>query len=148
MTTRTGEHPEGASRAAGSFGTDTKDASVGQLVAEIAADLSHLMRKEIELAKAEVKEEAVKAGKGAGIFGGAGFAGYMALLLGSFAAAFGIGSQIGLGWGALIVAGIWGVIGAVLFFKARKQFRAFNPKPERTIETLKEDAQWARHPTS
>jgi putative superfamily III holin-X len=122
--------------------------SLGTLMTEISRDLSTLLRQEVELAKVEVKEEVAKAGKGAGLLGAAGFAGYMLIVLLSFAAAFGIGSQLGLGWGTLIVAGVWAVIGAVLFLLGRARLRRVSPKPERTIQTLKEDAQWARHPTS
>jgi len=124
------------------------DASIGELITEITDDMSHLMRQELELAKAELKEEAVKAGKGAAMYGGAGFAGYLTIVLLSFAAVFGIGSAIGLGWGALIIAGVWAVVGVVLFIRARTQLREVDPKPRRTMETLKEDAQWAKHPTS
>jgi heme exporter protein D len=138
----------GTTPAAGEFGMDPSGASVGQLMGEIAADLSALMRKEVELAKAEIKQEATKAGKGAGMFGGAALAGYFVLLFGSFAVLFAIGSQIGYGWAALIVTVLWGVIAAVLALRGKKQFARVNPKPERTVQTLKEDAQWARHPTS
>src|SRR5215212_5750797 len=72
----------------GSMGTPTTEAgrpdvegtSVGQLMGEVAKDLSTLMRQELELAKVEVKAEAKKAGAGAGLFGAAGFAGYMVLM--------------------------------------------------------------------
>lgn len=124
------------------------DASIGQLISEITDDMSQLMRQELELAKAELREEAIKAGKGAAMYGGAGFAGYLTIVLLSFAAVFGIGSAIGLGWGALIIAGVWAVIAAVLFARARTQMRKVDPKPRRTMETLKEDAQWAKHPTN
>jgi hypothetical protein len=132
----------------GQFGTDTSDASLGELFSEITTDLSTLIRQEIELAKAEVKTEAVKAGKGAGMLGGAGFAAYMLIVFGSLSLALAIGSQIGYGWGALIVAVLWAVIGAVLAVSGRHQLRSVNPKPELTAETIKEDAQWARHPRS
>jgi uncharacterized membrane protein YqjE len=122
--------------------------SLGALMSEISKDLSTLMRQEVELAKVELKEEAAKAGKSAGMLGAAGFAGYMFIVLLSFAAAYGLGSQLGYGWGTLIVAAIWAVIGAVLFVLGRSRLRRVSPKPERTIQTLKEDAQWARHPTS
>ena len=126
----------------------TADPSIGELVKEIAADMSQLVRQEVELAKAEVKQEAAKAGKGAGMLGGAGFASYMTLVLLSFAAVFGIGSEIGLGWAALIVAAVWSVIAGILAVAGRTQLRRVHPKPERTVETLKEDARWARHPIS
>jgi len=124
------------------------DTSIGALIGDITTDLSRLMRQEVELAKAEVKEEASKAGKGAAMYGAAGFAGYLAIVLLSFAAVFGIGRALGLDWAALIIAAVWAVIGAVLFARARKQMRQVDPKPRRTVETLKEDAQWAKHPTS
>jgi len=132
----------------GTFGTDPSGATVGQLMSEIAADVSALMRQEVELAKAEIKQEATKAGKGAGMLGGAAYAGHMVLLFGTLALVFAVGSQIGLGWAALIFTCVWGVIAAVLALRGRDQLRRVNPKPERTVQTLKEDAQWARHPTS
>jgi uncharacterized membrane protein YqjE len=132
----------------GQFSTDTQGASVGQLVSEIATDFSALMRQEVQLAKAEIKQEASKAGKGAGMLGGAALAGWMVLLFGSLALVFAIGSVTGLGWAALIVTGVWAVIAAVLAATGRGRLREVNPKPERTMQTLKEDAQWARHPTS
>jgi hypothetical protein len=113
---------------------------------EIAADLSSLMRQEVELAKAEVKAEVSKAGKAAGMLGGAGFAGYMVLLLGSFTIAYAIGDRIGFGWGTLIVTLIWAVAAAVLAVVGRKKLSNINPKPELTTESIKEDVQWARHP--
>jgi hypothetical protein len=133
---------------AGKLGTDTSDASLGQLVGEVAADMSSLVRQEIELAKVEIKAEASKAAKGAGMFGVAGFAGYMVLLVGSFAIAYAIGGKIGFGWGTFIVTLVWALVAAVTAVLGRAQFKKFNPKPELTIETVKEDAQWARHPRS
>src|SRR5215217_3349613 len=64
---------------------DVEGTSVGQLMGEVAKDLSTLMRQELELAKVEVKAEAKKAGAGAGLFGVAGFAGYMVLMFLSIA---------------------------------------------------------------
>jgi hypothetical protein len=121
--------------------------STGQLVGEIAGDLQKLLKQELELAKAEVQQEAGKAAKAAGMLGGAGFAGYLFLLLASLAAVFGLGNLMDLGWAALIVAAGWGIVGAALFALGRTRLRRVSPKPERTIQTLKEDAQWARHPT-
>ena len=132
----------------GQYGTDVSGATVGQLMSEIATDVSSLMRQEVELAKAEIKQEATKAGKGAGMLGGAAYAGHMVLLFGTLAVVFAVGSQIGLGWSALIMTAVWGVVAAVLAARGRQQLRRVNPKPERTVQTLKEDAQWARHPTS
>jgi len=51
------------------------------------------------------------------------------------------------GWGFLVVAAIWAVIGAVLYSQGRAQMRRVNPKPEQTVDTLKEDIQWAKNRT-
>ena len=123
------------------------ETSVGELIGNISDDLSRLFRQEVELAKAELKQEAAKAGKAAGMLGGAGFAGYLAVVLLSFALVFGLGNVMDLGWAALIVAVIWGVIGAVLYANGRKKLKTVDPVPHRTVDTIKEDAQWMKNPT-
>ncbi|WP_410673764.1 phage holin family protein [Amycolatopsis sp. cmx-4-68] len=117
---------------------DVADSSVGELMSNVMKDLSTLVRQEVELAKAEVKAEAGKAAKGAGMFGGAGFAGYMILLFLSIALWQGLENVMDGGWAALIVAAVWAVVGAVLYATGRKEFRRVNPKPERTVETLQQ----------
>lgn len=125
-------------------GPDTADASVGSLTAEVAKDLSTLVRKELALAKAELTQEAKTAGQAAGMLGGAGFAGYFVLVFLSLAAMWGLGEVLALGWAALIVAGVWTVLAAVLAVLGRSRMSRLNPKPERTIETVKEDVRWAK----
>jgi hypothetical protein len=117
---------------------DVEGTSVGAIIGEVTKDLSTLMRQELELAKAELKVEAKKAGQGAGLFGAAGFAGYMVLLFLSFALLYVLNNAMDNGWAALIVALLWGVIGAVSFLMGRKRFQQVNPKPERTVETLQQ----------
>jgi hypothetical protein len=126
---------------------EVSENSVGQLIGNISDDLTQLFRQEVELAKAEVKQEAAKAGKAAGMLGGAGFAGYLAVVLLSFALVFGLANVIDAGWAALIVAAIWGVIGAVLYLNGRKKLNDVDPMPHRTVDTIKEDAQWLKNPT-
>jgi hypothetical protein len=115
---------------------DVENSSVGQLIGEVTKDLSTLMRQELELAKAELKVEAKKAGQGAGAFGAAGFAGYMVLLFLSFALWWALENVMDAGLAALIVAVLWAVIGAVAFVVGRNKFRQVHPKPERTVDTL------------
>jgi hypothetical protein len=126
---------------------DPDETSIGQLISDISDDLSKLFRQEVELAKAEVKQEAAKAGKAAGMLGGAGFAGYLAVLLLSFALVFALGNVMDFGWAFLIVAVVWAAVGAVLFVAGRKKMRTVDPMPRKTVETLKEDAQWLKNPT-
>ncbi|MGW0390707.1 phage holin family protein [Streptomyces sp. NPDC003042] len=123
-------------------------ASIGDLISAISTDLSHLVRDEVELAKAEIKQESAKAGKAVGMLGGAGYAGHLALLLASFTVVFALANVMDAAWAALIVTAVWAVAGAVLYALGRKRLRTLNLKPEQTVETLKEDARWARHPRS
>lgn len=124
-----------------------EERSVGQLIGEISDDLSTLFRQEVELAKSELKQEASKAGKAAGFLGAAGFAGYLAVLLLSFALVYALANVMDLGLAALIVAVLWGAAGAVLYVNGRKKLRGVDPMPRRTVETLKEDARWLKNPT-
>jgi Putative Actinobacterial Holin-X, holin superfamily III len=123
---------------AGPGGRDVTGASVGDLVGGVAQDLSTLMRQELALAKAEIKQEAVKAGRGAGMLGAAGFAGYMVLLFASIAAWWGLTEVMASGWAALIVTAVWAVIGAVLYVLGRQRLREVNLVPGQTAETVKE----------
>ncbi len=117
---------------------DIRQVSVGQLIGDVSRDLSTLMRQEVELAKAEIKTEVAKAGKGAGMLGGAGFAGYMLLLFLSAALWWGLANVMDIGLAALVVAAVWAVIAAVLFAVGRSTLRKVNPKPERTLDTVSE----------
>ncbi|MEP7020154.1 MAG: phage holin family protein [Pseudonocardiales bacterium] len=117
---------------------DVGSASVGELITDVSRDLSTLMRQELELAKAEIKAEVSKTGKAAGMLGGAGFASYMVLLFLSIALWWGLANVIDQGWAALIVALVWAVIGGVLFAAGRSTLRTVHPKPERTVETVKQ----------
>jgi Putative Actinobacterial Holin-X, holin superfamily III len=110
--------------------------SIGELLSDITTDLSTLMRQEVELAKAEVKQSATRAGKGAGMLAGAGVAGHFVLLFISIAAWWGIGDSIGHGWSALIIAVVWAVIAAVLSTVGRKQLKTVQGVP-RTTDSVK-----------
>lgn len=123
-------------------------ASVGELIGEVTSDLTRLVRNEFQLAKAELKEEGAKAGKAAGLYGGAGYAAGLTLLLASLAAVYGLAHLIDPAWAALVVAAVWAVAGAVLYTVGRKRMRSVQPTPERARDSLREDVKWARHPTS
>ena len=126
---------------------EVEQTSVGELIGNISNDLSQLFRQEVELAKAEVKQEATKAGKAAGMLGAAGFAGYLTVVLLSFALVFALSNVMDPGWAALIVAVLWGIVGAVLYANGRKKLKTVDPVPHRTVDTIKEDAKWLKNPT-
>lgn len=112
--------------------------SLGDLLAEVSRDISTLMRQEVALAKAELKETASKSAKSAGLLGGAGYAGLMAVFFLSIALWWGLGDLLdSLGWSAVIVAVIWAVIAAILYAIGRSRLKEIEGAPQ-TVETLKE----------
>ncbi|MET0713594.1 MAG: phage holin family protein [Mycetocola sp.] len=116
---------------------DDRRESLGQLLGEVTKDISTLFRQEVELAKAEISASAKKAGKGAGMFGGAAVAGLLALVFLSVALWWGLGFLTGLVWSAIIVAIIWGIVAAILAMRGKKEIEEIQGVPK-TVETLKE----------
>jgi hypothetical protein len=110
--------------------------SLGDLLGSVTGDISTLFRQEVELAKAELTVSAKKAGKGAGMFGGAGLTGLFALLFLSLAAMWGLGTLIGLGWSSLIIAVVYGVVALVLFLRGKKELKQIQGAPG-TVDSLK-----------
>ncbi len=130
-----GSHAGGLSEAGPS---EVSDATVGELMSKVSRDLSTLIRQELQLAKAELKVEATKAGKGAGLLGGAGFAGYMVMLFLSLALWAALANVMDVGLAALIVGGLWAIVAGLLFVTGRSRMREVRPTPERTVQTLKD----------
>ncbi|MET0673685.1 MAG: phage holin family protein [Microbacterium pygmaeum] len=111
--------------------------SIGDLLGEVSRDVSTLMRQEVTLAKAELKESAAKSAKGAGLLGGAGYGALMAVFFLSVALWWALGTLIGGGWAAVVVAVIWAVAALILFVIGRNQLTQVQGAPQ-TVETLKE----------
>jgi len=110
--------------------------SFGELFGQVTKDMSTLIRQEVELAKAELKQSATRAGAGAGLLGGAGYAALMAVLFLSIALWWGLGHLIDNGWSAVVVAIIWGIIGAILYSIGRKRLKEVQGIPK-TADSLK-----------
>lgn len=115
---------------------DPEGLSLGELFAEVSRDLSTLLRQEVDLAKSEAMTSARRAGRGAGMLGGAGYAAGMALLFASIALWWAIGTEIGYGWSALIVAAVWVIVAAVLAARGRSELRSAPGLPQ-TADSLK-----------
>lgn len=111
--------------------------SVGQLMGDISADISRLMRQEVALAKTELTQSVNKTGKGGGMLGGAAVAGHMVLVFLSVALWWSLGEAIGRGLSALVVAVIWGIIAAVLAGVGRNQLKAVDGLPKTTATAKK-----------
>ena len=138
MSTHT-PHPVDSSRGVDGMSAEQKAeiASLGDIVGDISAGLSTLMRQEVALAKAEARESASQAGKAAGLFSGAALGGWMAALFLSLAVWEWIAGAIdNRGWAAVIVMAIWAVIAAVLAAMGKAEMKRVNGLP-RTVETTK-----------
>jgi Flp pilus assembly protein TadB len=126
-------------------GGDLRDRSLGELLKQLSQETTQLVHQELELAKAEIQQKGKQAGAGAGMFGGAGALGLAAL--GALTACFILALDLIMpAWlAALIVAVVYGIIAFVLVKQGQARIkRATPPVPEQTIETVKEDVEWAK----
>jgi hypothetical protein len=124
---------------------ELRERPIGDLVKQLAGQTSTLVRQEIDLAKAEMTEKATVAGKGAGLLGGAAVVGLLAA--GALTACLILAlSEVIPDWlAALVVALVMGAVAAVLALQGRNRIRAATPPvPEQTVETVKEDVEWAK----
>jgi len=126
-------------------GNDLRERPIGELLKQLSEETTTLVRKELDLAKAEMTEKAKEAGKGAGMFGAAGILGFLAL--GALTAFFImlLDGAVPNWAAALIVAAVYAAIAGVLALTGKNKVQeATPPMPEQTVETIKEDVQWAK----
>jgi uncharacterized membrane protein YqjE len=119
------------------------DKSLGELLGDMTNDISQLMQKEVELAKLELREEASRAGKAAGAFGGAALGGWMAVLFVSLALAWLLDQAMNTALAFLIVGVIWAIAAFVLLRSGKAAMAKVKPLPT-TVQTVKEDMQWLK----
>jgi hypothetical protein len=125
------------------------ETSLADLFSELVRETSTLVRQEVQLAKAELRESATEAGKGIAslVVGGAiAYAGFLALLAAVILAL----GEAGVSWwlAALIVGVVVIIVGYVLISRARSALQASSLVPRRTIQTLKEDKEWVQEQIS
>jgi MFS family permease len=127
---------------------ELRERAIGDLVKQLAGQTSTLVRQELDLAKAEMTQKASVAGKGAGLLGGAAVVGLLAAgALTAFLILL-LSEAVDAWLAALIVAVVLGAVAAVLALSGRNRVRAATPPvPEQTVETLKEDVEWAKTQT-
>jgi uncharacterized membrane protein YqjE len=126
-------------------GPALKERSIGELLTQLSQETTTLVRQELELAKAELTEKGKEAGKGAGMFGGAGLLGLLAAGALTACIIAALDTAMPLWLAALIVAVVYGAIAGVLALQGRDRVkRATPPVPEQTIDSTKEDVAWAK----
>jgi len=124
---------------------DRDDRSLGRLFSDLSRQLSTLVRQEIELARTEITANATETARDASLIGAGGVL-LHAALLGAFATVVLVLVQLGLDpWlAALVVTAVVAVIGLALTLRGRDQLRQRSLVPKRTVETLRDDAEWAK----
>ena len=117
---------------------------LGELFGEMTKSLQVLVRKELELAKVEMKDQASQAGKAAGLLVVAAVVGFIAAVLLSFAAGWGLAETIPTGLAFLAVGLIYVVVAGLLAVTGKKRIAAVNPVPRQAVDTLREDVEVAK----
>jgi uncharacterized membrane protein YqjE len=122
-----------------------REQSMGELFKELSNELSTLVRQELKLAQAEMAEKGKRAGLGAGMFGGAGLIGLFGLATLTVCAIAALAEAMDVWLAALIVTVVYLAAAGVLALSGKKQVaQATPPVPEQTVESVKEDVQWAK----
>ena len=134
----------GASGQVQSGGHDLRDEPISELLKRLSNETTHLVKMELELAKAEMTQKGKQAGTGVGLLGGGGVAGFLALIALTLTLIFLLDTFMKLWIAALIVTVLWAAVAGALALKGKNELKDVNPAPEQTIETVKEDVQWAK----
>ncbi len=124
---------------------DLRQEPIGELLKRLSNETAQLVRQELELAKAELTEKGKKAGTGAGMFGAAGVTGLLSLGALTACLVLALNHAVADWLAALIVTAMWAAVAGILALRGRDKVQeATPPVPEQTIETVKEDVQWAK----
>jgi hypothetical protein len=124
---------------------DLRERPLPELLKQLSEETTRLVRQELELAKAELTQKGKQAGAGAGLFGVAGAIGFLALAALTTCFILALNAVMPAWLAALLVAVVYGVVAAVLAMRGRAKVKqATPPVPEQTIETVKEDVEWAK----
>jgi uncharacterized membrane protein YqjE len=124
---------------------DLRERPLGELLRQLSQETTRLVHQEVELAKAELTQKGKQAGAGAGMFGGAGVIGFLALAALTTAVILALDAVMPAWLAALLVAVVYGALAALLALQGRNKVRqATPPVPTQTIETVKEDVEWAK----
>ena len=126
---------------------DPRERPIGELVKDLSSQTSTLVRKEIELARAELQQQGKVAGKGVGMLVGGAVFGLLALIALTAMLIAVLDTAMDTWLAALIVTVLWVIFAAVLAKAGQSALKRVTPPAPQTVETVKEDIQWAKNPT-
>jgi hypothetical protein len=127
---------------------DAEERPLGTLFSNLGSQLSFLLQKEVELAKLEVQDQATKAAKAGAVLGATAVVAFLASILVSFAAAWGLAEVMPTGLAFLVVGVVYAIVAGILFALGRRRLRQVRPVPVQTVKTLKDDVDVARSSVS
>lgn len=120
------------------------DKPLGELIADMTSQVTELLRKELDMAVVELKDEAKQAAKAGGMLSGAALSGYLSLLFSSFAAAWWLDRKLPRPLAFGVVALLHGATAAALLKRGQEEMKQVDPVPTQTVETLKDNLEWAK----
>ena len=126
---------------------DPRERPIGELVKDLSSQTSTLVRKEIELARAELQQQGKVAGKGVGMLVGGAVFGLLALIALTAMLIAVLDTAMDTWLAALIVTVLWVIVAAVLAKAGQSALKRVTPPAPQTVETVKEDIQWAKTQT-
>lgn len=126
--------------------TSATDTSIARLMGEIVADAQHLIRKEVELAKQEIRREINKVVRGGISLGAGAIISAISALFLLTALVYGLVEAFGIAFwlSYLIVGGVLLIIGGILLMVGRSRIAQVDPLPRETVDSVRKDAQWIR----
>lgn len=125
--------------------SDLRERPVGELLKQLSNETTMLVRQELELAKAEMAQKGRQAGAGVGLLSGAGMTGLLALISLTLTLIYALGTAMEDWIAALTVTAVWAAVAGVLALSGKNKVQeAGPPVPEQTVETVKEDVEWAK----
>ena len=127
---------------------DLRERPIGELLKQLSEQTATLVRQELNLAKAELTESGKKAGLGVGLFGAAGVVGFLTLATMTATVILILDIWLPAWLAALVVTIVYAAAAAVLGLQGKEKVQQATPPAEQTVETVKEDIEWAKHPTT
>ncbi|HEY6986775.1 MAG TPA: phage holin family protein [Bryobacteraceae bacterium] len=125
--------------------TGENNRSVADVLQDIVANIQAIIRSEVRLAKTEITEETTKAGRAAGMIAGGTAAGLFTVWLLLLTILFALSTVIPMWSASLVLVVVMAAITIILLSAGKKRWKTVHPKPEKTIESVKENVEWAKH---
>jgi len=127
-----------------------QERSIGELFGQLSQDMTLLVRQEIQLARTEMSDKLSRLATNLVSVAAGGFVAYLGglALVAALILAIRDLANISLAFSALIVGAILAIVGYVMLQRGMKELKRVDLAPRRTVETLKDDVQWAKEQTS